>query len=151
METANPHQQEQPEPDVSGVLLHAGTVCPGTTVSQHSTPDAKIALFRSLFRGREDVYPRRFESRKTGKSGYSPVCANEWVRDLCDKRAVQCGKCANRRFLPVTDETIRQHLTGHDDKGRELVMGVQGQLALPRSLKNPVRSAGSRPWLLWRS
>ena len=26
----------------------------------------KIALFRSLFRGREDVYPRRFESRKTG-------------------------------------------------------------------------------------
>ena len=89
-----------------------------------STPEAKIALFRSLFRGREDVYPRRFESRKTGKSGYSPVCANEWVRDLCDKRAVQCAKCANRRFLPVTDETVRQHLTGQDEKGREFVMGV---------------------------
>jgi hypothetical protein len=39
-------------------------------INQHSQPEAKIALFRSLFRGRDDVYPRRFESRKTGKSGY---------------------------------------------------------------------------------
>jgi superfamily II DNA or RNA helicase len=97
-------------------------------VNQHSSPDDKVALFRSLFRGREDVYPRRFESRKTGKSGYSPVCANEWVRDVCDKRAVPCGKCANRRFLPVTDEIIRQHLTGEDDRGREFVMGVYPML-----------------------
>ena len=41
----------------------------------------------SLFRGREDVYPRRFESRKTGKAGYSPACANEWVRGMCEKPA----------------------------------------------------------------
>lgn len=39
-------------------------------VNLTSPPQAKIALFRSLFRGREDVYPRRFESRKTGKAGY---------------------------------------------------------------------------------
>lgn len=51
-----------------------------TTVNQQSPADLKIGLFRSLFRGREDVYPRRFESRKTGKSGYAPACANEWVR-----------------------------------------------------------------------
>jgi len=38
-------------------------------INRHATPEAKIALFRSLFRGREDVYSRRFESRKTGKSG----------------------------------------------------------------------------------
>jgi hypothetical protein len=49
-------------------------------VHHRSSPAAKIALFRSLFRGREDVYPRRFESRKTGKAGYQPVCANEWAR-----------------------------------------------------------------------
>jgi superfamily II DNA or RNA helicase len=93
-------------------------------VTQHSTPEAKIALFRSLFRGREDVYPRRFESSKTGKSGYSPACGNEWVRDICNKRAVKCAKCPNRRFLAVTDETIRRHLIGQDDKGRDLVLGV---------------------------
>ena len=49
-------------------------------VKQTSSSQSKIALFRSLFRGRDDVYPRRFESRKTGKSGYAPACENEWVR-----------------------------------------------------------------------
>ena len=47
-------------------------------VNHLSSPDAKIALFRSLFRGRQDVYPRRFENRKSGKAGYAPACANEW-------------------------------------------------------------------------
>ena len=36
------------------------------------TPERKVAVFRSLFRGREDVYARRWEG-KSGKSGYSPV------------------------------------------------------------------------------
>ncbi len=47
-------------------------------VTIQSSEEAKIALFRSLFRGREDVYARRFESRKTGNSGYQPDCENEW-------------------------------------------------------------------------
>jgi hypothetical protein len=48
-------------------------------VNQRSPAKAKIALFRSLFHGREDVYPRRFESRKTGRAGYAPACAHEWA------------------------------------------------------------------------
>jgi hypothetical protein len=71
-------------------------------VDQKSSSQAKIALFRSLFRGRDDVYPRRFESRKTGKSGYAPACANEWVRGVCEKPRIKCAECPNRRFLPVT-------------------------------------------------
>jgi len=39
------------------------------------TNAAKVALFRSLFRGREDVFPRRWENAKKHKSGYSPACA----------------------------------------------------------------------------
>lgn len=97
-------------------------------VNHHSAPEAKIALFRSLFRGREDVYPRRFESRKTGRSGYAPACANEWARDLCDKRSVKCAECPNRRFLSVTDDVIRWHLSGRDDSGRDFVMGVYPML-----------------------
>ena len=31
-----------------------------SNVTNDSTQEQKIALFRSLFRGREDVYPRRF-------------------------------------------------------------------------------------------
>jgi hypothetical protein len=63
------------------------------TVNRFSPTEAKIALFRSLFRGRDDVYPRRFESRKTGKSGYSPVCANEWVQGICEKPRIKCTEC----------------------------------------------------------
>jgi superfamily II DNA or RNA helicase/very-short-patch-repair endonuclease len=98
------------------------------TVTNHSPPAAKIKLFRSLFRGREDVYPRRFESRKTGKSGYSPACANEWVRDVCEKPRIKCTDCPNRRFFQITDEVIAWHLSGQDARGFDLVMGVYAML-----------------------
>ena len=97
-------------------------------VDQRSPPERKIALFRALFRGRDDVYPRRFESRKTGKSGYQPACANEWVQGVCQKPKVKCGDCQQRRFLPVTDDVIRWHLTGRDGAGRDFVMGVYPML-----------------------
>ena len=99
-----------------------------TPINCCSAPADKIALFRSLFRGREDVYPRRFESRQTGRSGYQPACANEWIHGLCEKRRVKCAECLNRRFLPVTDEVIRWHLSGCDDTGREFVAGVYPML-----------------------
>jgi superfamily II DNA or RNA helicase/very-short-patch-repair endonuclease len=97
-------------------------------VTNKSSPADKIALFRSLFRGRDDVYPRRFESRKTGKAGYAPACANEWVRGVCEKPKIKCADCPNRRFLPVTDEVIRWHLSGRDDLGRDFVMGLYPML-----------------------
>jgi superfamily II DNA or RNA helicase/very-short-patch-repair endonuclease len=97
-------------------------------VNQHSTPAEKIALFRSLFRGREDVYPRRFESRKTGKSGYAPACANEWVPGVCEKPRIKCAECPHRRFLPVNDDVIRWHLSGRDDAGQPFVAGVYPML-----------------------
>ena len=87
------------------------------------TVDEKIALFRSLFKGRDDVFARRFESRKTGRSGYQPACANEWVRGICQKPKIRCADCVNRRLLPVTDEVMYDHLSG------KLVMGVYPMLA----------------------
>src|SRR3954471_21142746 len=95
-----------------------------TVVDHRSSSDEKIALFRSLFRGRADVYPRRFESRKTGKSGYAPACANEWVRGVCEKPRIKCAECPNRRFLSVTDDVIRWHLSGSDANGQPFVAGV---------------------------
>lgn len=93
-------------------------------VTQLSPPEAKIALFRSPFRGRTDIYPRRFENRKTGKAGYAPACANEWVRGVCEKPRTKCAECANRRFLPVTDDVIRWHLFATDCDGKAFVAGV---------------------------
>ena len=92
------------------------------------SPDAKIALFRSLFRGRDDVYPRRFESRRTGKSGYAPACGNEWVPGVCEKPRIKCADCPHRRFLTVTDDVIRWHLTGREDTGQPFVAGVYPML-----------------------
>lgn len=97
-------------------------------VNQHSPAEAKIVLFRSLFHGREDVYPRRFESHKTGRAGYSPVCGNEWVQGICEKPRIKCSECPHQRFLPVTDDVIRWHLQGHDDHSRDFVIGVYPML-----------------------
>jgi superfamily II DNA or RNA helicase len=97
-------------------------------ITNRSSIAEKIALFRSLFRGRDDVYPRRFESQKTKKAGYSPVCGNEWVPGVCAKPKIKCLECPHRRFLPITDTVIKQHLLGVDDRGRDFVMGVYPML-----------------------
>lgn len=94
-------------------------------VCNHSSSDEKIRLFRSLFRGREDVYPRRWENLRTGRSGYSPACRYEWVPEVCGKPKLKCGDCPSRELLPVTDEVIRDHLVGaapHDT--RDFSIGV---------------------------
>ena len=83
-----------------------------STVTQVSSPDAKIRLFRSRFGGRDDVYAKRYQSQRTGRSGYSPVCSNEWVRGVCDKPRTKCAKCPHRRLEPLTDSVIHGHLTG---------------------------------------
>jgi superfamily II DNA or RNA helicase/very-short-patch-repair endonuclease len=95
----------------------------------HASPvSEKITLFRSLFRGREEVHARRFESAKSGKSGYAPVCGNEWVRGICEKPRVKCGDCPHQQWLPLTDEVIRMHLSGEDPHGRPFVAGVYPML-----------------------
>jgi superfamily II DNA or RNA helicase len=104
-----------------------GTETPFNAVTNHSSSEDKVALFMSLFRGRPDVYPRRFESQRSGKSGYQPACKNEWIRGLCGKPKTKCANCHHRAFLPVTDEATRNHLMGFDPKDRskrDFTMGV---------------------------
>jgi superfamily II DNA or RNA helicase len=76
------------------------------------TSAEKIALFRRLFRGRDDVYPRYWENPRTGRRGYAPACANEWVRGVCEKPRVKCGDCPNQAFIPLGDEAVLDHLQG---------------------------------------
>ncbi len=89
-----------------------------------SPPEAKVRLFRALFRGREDVYARRYVSAKSGKCGYSPVCEVEWAHGLCDKKRVPCAVCPNRRLTPLDDEAVHLHLRGVDVRGRDFTVGV---------------------------
>ena len=83
-----------------------------------TTPIEKVRLFRSLFRGREGVFPTRFVSKKTGKAGYAPACANKFVRGVCELPRVKCAECPNQAFLPVADQAVLDHLRGRH------VMGV---------------------------
>ena len=70
----------------------------------------KIILFMSLFKGREDVYAKRWENRK-GASGYSPVCLNEW-KPICVKPKIKCSKCTHKLYNHLNENTVEEHLRG---------------------------------------
>jgi len=88
---------------------------PATTPT---TPGDKVRLFRELFVGRQDVFPTRFVSKKTGKPGYAPACKNKFVRGACELPRIKCGECPNQAFVRVDDAAILAHLRGRH------VMGV---------------------------
>jgi superfamily II DNA or RNA helicase len=81
------------------------------------SPDEKVSLFRRLFRGRDDVFPVRWESQQSGKAGYSPSCANEWRRGICEKPRIKCSDCQHNLYVPVTDHVITRHLKGEITAG----------------------------------
>lgn len=95
---------------------------PVTAESVPQSPAEKVALFRSLFAGRDDVFAKFWQNPKTGRKGYAPACRNEWVRGVCEKPRVKCGECPDQAFIPVTDEVVTEHLRGR------LVMGVYPML-----------------------
>jgi superfamily II DNA or RNA helicase len=96
-------------------------------VNNHSATSEKIKLFRSLFRGREDVYAKRYYNFKSRSGKYALACKNEWASGVCDKKAYHCGRCPNHDFLPLTDELIYKHLEGKDEYCRD-VIGVYPML-----------------------
>ena len=91
------------------------------SVNKFSSPQEKIKLYRSFFRGREDVFARRWYSKNSDKSGYQPVCENEWDGALCDKKKYKCSACPNRKLAALTDQDIYKHLSGKDLYGRDVV------------------------------
>ena len=74
--------------------------------------EEKIKIFMEIFKGRTDIYAKRWTSSKTGKSGYSPVCINEFNKYKCDKQRIKCNNCAFRELQPLTEDIILKHLQG---------------------------------------
>ncbi|RHA31125.1 TOTE conflict system archaeo-eukaryotic primase domain-containing protein [Phocaeicola plebeius] len=81
----------------------------------------KIALFRNFFKGRDDVFARRWFNKATEKGGYQPVCINEWRRGICDKKKHKCAECPNRNFATLTNQDIYRHLEGKDENGCDVI------------------------------
>lgn len=101
----------------------------------------KVAIFQKLFRGRTDIYPIRWESKTTGKSGYAPACENdrfartanlhseaaqkarsmdassEWVPRVREKPRMKCSDCSNRKLANLTDAVVYDHLAGKQTIG----------------------------------
>lgn len=86
---------------------------PTTSINNNSSPADKIKLFMSLFKGRDDVYAKRWQN-KEDKSGYSPVCHNEWANGVCNKPKIKCSECNNKRYSALTADVIDSHLRGKD-------------------------------------
>ncbi len=88
---------------------------PSITINKKSDSLEKIKLFISLFRGRDDVYAKRWENTKKGTAGYSPACANEWKPSICQKPKISCSECKNKDYLPLNERVVEDHLRGQDN------------------------------------
>lgn len=78
----------------------------------------KCRLFRDRFHGRQDVFGRQWEVRSnedgTVRRGYAPVCDNLW-KEFCHlkiKDGIACTNCEHRRWAPVSEECIADHISG---------------------------------------
>lgn len=93
------------------------TADPEPPVDKEERARRRIALFRSLFRGRDDVFARRWENPK-GESGYSPAEIKDW-KAINRSRPEERKRVAQqtRTFLPMTDAVIESHLLGNETVG----------------------------------
>jgi hypothetical protein len=110
---------EPPEtrPTEERVQQDASPSEPSFPLKAGANPTEKIRLFMSLFKGRDDLYAKRWES-KEGRAGYAPVCLNEWKPGVCGKPEVKCASCAHRLYATLDEKVIEAHLRG------KLVAGV---------------------------
>ena len=89
-------------------LVHTGTLSDG---------QAKVTLFRTLFRGRDDVYAERWRT-KDGTWAYRPAGRKDWQAILSGRPEDHRKISRRTRVLyPLTDEILRQHLTGKETVG----------------------------------
>ncbi len=91
--------------------------CAESTVNQFSPINEKISLFMSLFRGRNDVYAKKWQNKK-GFSGYSPDCLNEWTPGLCNKPRIKCSSCNQQRYSLLDETAVEKQLRG------EMIIGI---------------------------
>src|SRR5579859_2362277 len=104
-------------PQWTPMITSPAKVAESRQVDREERARKRIALFRSLFRGREDVYARRWESAD-GHSGYSPAAIKNW-KAINESRPEERRKVdqKTRKFLPVTDAIIEKHLLGKETVG----------------------------------
>jgi hypothetical protein len=104
-----------PEPELFDRHIETKPSAPSEAIDKLSDASTKIRLFQSLFRGRDDVYAKRWENKAKGTAGYSPVCGNEWKTGICQKPKIKCSTCNHKDFLPFDEVAIDGHLRGRQN------------------------------------
>ena len=160
------------KPEIIAQQTGAEVLSPG--ISKNADEKEKIRLFMSLFKGRDDVYARRWENNKKGTSGYSPYCLNEWKTGLCAKPKRTCAGCTHRAYAVLDDKVIDDHLRGKivagiypmlpdetcwflaidfDDgewqKDIAVLRDVCAEFAIPVSIERSRSGNGSHAWLFF--
>jgi superfamily II DNA or RNA helicase len=73
--------------------------------------EEQLNLFISIFRGRVDVFARRWE--KNGKSGYTPAYKFDWNEYLLFKaKGGKFQNFKNKEKIPLTKDVVKKHLIG---------------------------------------
>ena len=83
-----------------------------SNINSLSEPAEKIKLFMSLFKGREDVFAKRWENKNKGTAGYSPFCLNECKSGLCRKPKGKCTDCIHKAYAELDEKVVGDHLRG---------------------------------------
>lgn len=82
------------------------------------SPQDKLRIYQSLFRGRDDVFAVRWENKDRTKNGYTPVCVNEWKAGVCLKlNRGRCKDCKDKKYAQFNDYYLTQHLKGFKTYG----------------------------------
>jgi superfamily II DNA or RNA helicase len=115
-------QIEESITEANTYLVKEDILQEGHIVTKESGINEKLALYKSLFKGREDVYALRWVNKDGTKSGYSPACLNEWKQGLCNKGKVKCSECSNRSYAELDGDIIKKHWKG------EKVVGIYPML-----------------------
>jgi len=95
---------------------------PIPSISDSFSQERKVSIFRSLFRGRTDIFANRWQNQQ-GRSGYSVACNNEWIKGVCNKPRIKCQDCSHRQFSELNDQVIYRHLAGKQVVGQLLPCG----------------------------
>ena len=111
-------QQNDVHSELNSVAIPTNNITDVTSLINNFSPtNEKIFLFMSLFKGRNDVYAKKWQNKK-GVSGFSPHCMNEWTPGICNKPRIKCSRCNRQRYSPLDEAAVEKHLRG------EMIIGI---------------------------
>lgn len=103
---------EEYDPDQGARIVHPRQIT-----------DEMANLFYARFWGRQDVYAKRNEKKRTGESGYYTQCYNRW-ESICPKtrhEKMNCKDCPHQAYKQLTIKDIKAHLRGNSYNGSDVI------------------------------